>query len=95
MKIHQLRVCPCPDLLPPGFYWYGNRRRSPGRIPRWVDRFLSETKSSPADDGGHTHQHQELDYVDADPDADLDAGFDADHDADRDAVTDAEMSTSS
>ena len=22
MTIHQLRVCPCLDLLPPGFYWY-------------------------------------------------------------------------
>ena len=41
LTIHQLRVCPCPDLLPPGFYWYGTRRRSPGRTPGWLDRMLN------------------------------------------------------
>ena len=30
MLVHQLRVCPCPDHLPAGFFWYGSRRRSPG-----------------------------------------------------------------
>ena len=47
---------------------------------------MSETESSPVDDGSHTHQHRRLDYVDADPDAHLDADFDAGHDADRDPV---------
>ena len=36
MLVHQLRVCPSPDKLPGGFYWYGARHRSPGRVPNWL-----------------------------------------------------------
>ena len=43
MVIHQLRVCPCPDLLPSGFYWYGSKRRSPGRTPAWLSRLLGSS----------------------------------------------------
>ena len=37
IQIHQLRVCPCPQL-PIGFYWYGGTRRSAGGVPRWVEK---------------------------------------------------------
>ena len=37
------RVAYCPPELPAGFYWYGKRRSSPGRPPRWVDRLLQGT----------------------------------------------------
>ena len=43
MVVHQLRVCPCPDLLPSGFYWYGSKRRNPGRTPPWLSRLLSSS----------------------------------------------------
>jgi len=40
IQVHQTRVTPCPDEFPAGHYWYGDRRSSPGRPPRWVDRLL-------------------------------------------------------
>ena len=43
IKVHQSRVVHCPCELPAGFYWYGGRRSSPGRPPRWVDKLLQGT----------------------------------------------------
>ena len=43
IEIHQLRVCPSPNALPAGFYWYGARRWSPGRTPNWLQRMLAMT----------------------------------------------------
>ena len=40
MLVHQSRVCSCPDLLPAGFYWYGSKRHSAGRVPGWLDRLM-------------------------------------------------------
>ena len=36
IQVHQTRVTPCPPQLPAGFFWYGTRRHSPGRPPRWL-----------------------------------------------------------
>ena len=41
LTVHQLRVCPSPDMLPAGFYWYGAKRRSSGRTPTWLQRMLN------------------------------------------------------
>lgn len=41
IQIHQMRVAPCPPEFPPGFFWYGSRRSSPGRPPKWVDQLLA------------------------------------------------------
>ena len=40
LQIHKTRVTPCPDAFPAGFHWYGDRRQSPGRPPRWVEGLL-------------------------------------------------------
>ena len=37
IQIHQLRVCPCPQL-PIGFYWYGGTHHSAAGVPRWVEK---------------------------------------------------------
>ena len=37
IQVHKTRVNPCPAAFPAGYHWYGNRRSSPGRLPRWVD----------------------------------------------------------
>ena len=42
IQVHQTRVTPCPDAFPAGYHWYGDRRVSPGRPPRWVDRLLQD-----------------------------------------------------
>jgi len=37
IQVHQL----CIKLnFPAGFYWYGGKRRRPGRSPKWVEQFL-------------------------------------------------------
>ena len=40
IQVHQTRVAHCPPELPAGFFWYGTKRSSPGRPPRWVDQLL-------------------------------------------------------
>ena len=42
IQVHKTRVIPCPAAFPAGYYWYGDRRSSPGRAPRWVDHLLQE-----------------------------------------------------
>ena len=37
IRIHQTRVTPCPDDFPAGYYWYGQRRHSPGQPPQWLE----------------------------------------------------------
>ena len=42
IQVHQSRVCSCPPRLPAGFYWYGGQRKSPGRLPPWLTKLLTE-----------------------------------------------------
>ena len=71
-----LRVCPCPDLLPAGFYWYGGRRRSPGRVPGWLSRFL---KSSSDSSGEQTEENAQLDHGSDEEDVTLNDGIEVIH----------------
>ena len=41
IQVHLSRVTPCPSEFPPGYYWYGTRRHSPGRPPKWVQKLLN------------------------------------------------------
>ena len=45
IQVYQTRVCKCPLKFPAGYYWYGGKRKGPGRPPKWVDRLLSEDPS--------------------------------------------------
>ena len=45
IQVHQLRVRPCPQL-PTGYYWYGGKRHSSGKVPGWVDKLLSAGSSN-------------------------------------------------
>ena len=38
VQVHQSCVVHCPPEFPDGYHWYGNRRSSPGRPPKWVDK---------------------------------------------------------
>ena len=38
---------PCPDGFTAGYYWYGSKRRGPGRPPQWVQEVLSSDSSHP------------------------------------------------
>ena len=42
IQVHQTKVCPCPEQLPAGFYCYGGNRKSAGKVPRWVERLLTQ-----------------------------------------------------
>ena len=41
IQVHQLRVKRCPHGFPAGFFCYGNKRKGPGRSPRWVESVLA------------------------------------------------------
>ena len=41
IQVHQLRVCPCPQLSI-GYYRYGGRQHSSERIPKWIHKLLSK-----------------------------------------------------
>ena len=47
IRVHLSCVAPCPSELPPGFYWYGAKRHSPGRPPKWVDNLLAKGADAP------------------------------------------------
>ena len=48
--VHQSRICVCAREFPAGYYWYGGKRRGPGRPPRWVERLLTSGVPRPAQD---------------------------------------------
>ena len=58
IRVHQSRVSHCPAEFPAGYFWYGDRRRKPGRPPKWVDSLLSDQDArvhgddEPSDCGG-------------------------------------------
>jgi len=45
IQVHLSRVQCCPLDFPAGYYWYGSKRRGPGRPPKWVDQLLSGADS--------------------------------------------------
>ena len=64
IQVHKNRVCPCPPQIPTGFYWYGGNRKSPGKIPKWLQRLLSEQGSVDSqciDEEVSTDDHEEED----------------------------------
>ena len=46
IQVHQSRVSPCPPGFPAGFFWYGGKRSSPGRPPKWVDKLLQDANQA-------------------------------------------------
>ena len=62
IHVHQSRVCLCPEDFPAGYYWYGGKRKGPGRPPKWVGRLLQSgvTRSGGTDprivEGGQSTQ---------------------------------------
>ena len=56
LQVHQSRTCPCPPDFPAGYYWYGTKRKGPGRPPRWVDALLADGPGAP-EDRGPTESH--------------------------------------
>ena len=54
IQVHQSRVKPCPDGFTAGYFWYGGKRKGPGRPPKWVEKVLSSddpcTDADPAID---------------------------------------------
>ena len=41
--MHQERVCFCPPEFPAGYFWYGKRRHSVGKPPKWVQSLLEKS----------------------------------------------------
>ena len=63
----------CPFNFPAGYHWYGKRRLSPGRPPKWVEQLLarSEDNTSGDDvDGDGTDEGTDADSTDKDSEPD-------------------------
>ena len=43
IQVHQSRVSRCPEEWPVGYFWYGARRHSLGRPPKWVQQLLERS----------------------------------------------------
>ena len=56
IQVHAQRVTKCPVNFPSGYYWYGNRRKGPGRPPKWLDQLMTsqtvDDVTDNADDAG-------------------------------------------
>ena len=72
LHVHQSRVCVCPQEFPAGFYWYGGKRKGPGRPPKWVDCLLQSGSadntpplSNGAPDQTNDRQQPEDDHLSA------------------------------
>ena len=50
IQVHAQRVTKCPMNFPSGYYWYGNRRKGPGRPPKWLDRMMTSNTVDDAPD---------------------------------------------
>ena len=55
IQVHQSRVCPCPNGFPPGYFWYGIRRHSRGRPPKWIQNLLHSHMGN-TEDGSLNHE---------------------------------------
>ena len=49
IRVHQSRITPCPSHFPSGWYWYGLKRHSPGRPPKWLSSIGITPKDTPPD----------------------------------------------
>ena len=74
IQVHQSRVCQCPPKMPVGFYWYGGNRKSPGRVPQWLQRLVGPTS-------GQTDPEQSIERTPDDSGDGCNAGVPEDPDA--------------
>ena len=47
IQVHQQRVTRCPPDLIAGYYLYGPKKHSSGRVPMWIERLIE--KESPSE----------------------------------------------
>ena len=76
IQVHQLRVTPCPSQFPSGYYWYGRKKHSPGRIPKWLlainpDDTNAHTPSSTDEEVLSDTDTNESDAEESDPSSDV------------------------
>ena len=67
IQVHMNRVVKCPSGFPPGYFWYGNKRRGPGRPPKWIDKLVKKsTTSEEVSDDSDDEQLSEADEENSD-----------------------------
>ena len=60
IHVHQIRVKPCPVGFTAGYFWYGGKRRGPGRPPRWVVAILAGEESPGSEQSSPTDSDDTL-----------------------------------
>jgi hypothetical protein len=71
--IHQTQITPYPPDTPPGYCWYGRKRLSPGRPPRWLEPIGAV--SDLADGDEYNNLEETLEHSLPDDVEDSDAAF--------------------
>ena len=51
IKVHRARAKPCPEGFMAGYYWYGNKRKGPGQLPKSVENALADTSDCSQESG--------------------------------------------
>ena len=83
INVHQLRVTKCPIDFPAGYYWYGRKQHSSGKIPGWLEdlqRAAVTQDIAPRSSTGDDDASVEVDVEQANS-ADNDTGTGDDHNA--------------
>ena len=47
IQVHQSRVTPYPDGMPPAYYWYGRKQNSRGGSPRFIEQLAQQSRPVP------------------------------------------------
>ena len=47
LQVYMSRTCACPTGFPAGYYWYGSKRKGPGRPPKWVEELMNNDCPDP------------------------------------------------
>ena len=70
IQIHQSRAMPWPQDIISGYFWYGNRKHSPGRPPKWLNQLNNAGAESEDEDVGETSDTSPSQGADAQSHAD-------------------------
>ena len=66
IQIHMNRVVKCPLRFPPGYCWYGNKRRGPGRPHKWIDKLVKKSTTPEVSDDSDDEQLSDADEENSD-----------------------------
>ena len=46
IQVHQQRVTHCLPALVTGYYWYGHKKHSEGKVPQWIENLIKADENN-------------------------------------------------